>query len=78
MNALLAHLSAVPPQIFSVVVPLYLGPDSILPLASVLAAVIGVFLMFGRTIVAFVRQGMNAVLRREPNADTMPPQDDAP
>jgi hypothetical protein len=35
---------------------LYLGPDSIMPLASILAAVIGFFLLFWRIIINFMKK----------------------
>jgi hypothetical protein len=33
----------------------YIGPETMMPLASVIAAAAGVFMMFGRTIVGFGR-----------------------
>lgn len=77
MTVLLVYLSALPPQLLSNVAPMYLGPETVLPLASVLAAAIGVILMFWRTVIGFVRQGVNTVLRRDANAETISPQDDA-
>ena len=35
---------------------LYLGPESIMPLASILAAVVGFLLIFWRTILNFVKK----------------------
>jgi hypothetical protein len=35
---------------------LYLGPESIMPLASILAAVVGFLLLFWRVIVNFVKK----------------------
>ena len=35
--------------------PLYLGPDTLMPLASLLAAIAGFFLIFWRFIVKFVK-----------------------
>jgi len=34
----------------------YLGPDTLMPLASILAAIAGFFLMFGRVIIKFVKK----------------------
>ncbi len=52
-----AQLAAVPPLQPEPLAMFYLGPDTVLPLASVLAAVIGVILMFGRRIFGlFVRR----------------------
>jgi hypothetical protein len=33
----------------------YIGPETMMPVASVIAAVAGVFLMFGRSVVGFGR-----------------------
>ena len=33
----------------------YLGPETMMPVASVIAAVAGVFMMFGRSVVGFGR-----------------------
>lgn len=47
----------------------YLGPDTVLPLTSTLAAVVGVFLMFGRQTVRIGRMvvlGGFRVVRRSP------------
>jgi len=35
---------------------LYLGPETLMPLASILAAIVGFFLMFWRVIVKFVKK----------------------
>lgn len=42
---------------------MYLGPETIVPLASILAAVGGVLLMFWRRTVAFVRSGLRSLRR---------------
>jgi hypothetical protein len=34
----------------------YLGPETMMPVASVIAAVAGVVMMFGRTVVGFGRR----------------------
>ena len=34
----------------------YLGPETLMPLASILAAIVGFFLMFWRVIVKFVKK----------------------
>jgi len=49
---------------------LYLGPDSIMPLASVLAAIIGLILIFWRWIAAFFKK----LFRRSSNQlqDSLP------
>jgi hypothetical protein len=43
---------------------LYLGPETVLPVASVLAAVLGVLLIFWRHVVALARKAMRALRRR--------------
>jgi hypothetical protein len=43
----------------------YLGPETMMPVASIVAAVAGVVMMFGRTIVSF---GRNVVRRVWPGA----------
>jgi hypothetical protein len=35
---------------------LYLGPETLMPLASILAAIVGFFLMFWRLILKFVKR----------------------
>jgi hypothetical protein len=42
---------------------LYIGPETLMPLASAIAAVAGVILMFWRRTVAFVRSGLSKVRR---------------
>jgi hypothetical protein len=42
----------------------YVGPETILPVASVLAAVIGVVMMFGRNLVSFGRKLVRRVWPR--------------
>lgn len=61
-------------QVFmkSPTVMLYVGPDQIMPITSVLSALVGVGLMFWNRIVLFVSRTWKA-LRRRPQA----PQADA-
>jgi hypothetical protein len=33
----------------------YIGPETMMPVASIVAATVGVFLMFGRSVVSFGR-----------------------
>ncbi len=44
---------------------LYIGPDVFLPLASALAAVVGVILMFWQRLVGWVRSLWRMVFRRK-------------
>jgi len=39
----------------------YLGPETLMPLASVLAAIVGFFLMFWRVIAKFVKKAVRKV-----------------
>ena len=48
---------------------LYVGPDQIMPLASVLSAIVGVALMFWHRLVAFARMCFGLFRRRN-----QPPQ----
>ncbi len=43
---------------------LYIGPDALMPLASALAAALGIALMFWRRFVGFVKVAFRAVGRR--------------
>ena len=40
----------------------YIGPETMMPVASVIAAVAGVFMMFGRSVVGFGRGLVRRVL----------------
>jgi hypothetical protein len=42
---------------------MYIGPETIMPLASALAAISGVILMFWRRVVGFARMTYQAVTR---------------
>ena len=54
----------------SLVTFLYLGPETIMPLASILATVIGVILVFWRFIVGFIKRVVRKVLRKPAEEDT--------
>ena len=43
---------------------LYLGPDSIMPLASVIAAILGVILIFWRFILSSIKKGFRFIRRK--------------
>lgn len=48
----------------------YIGPETTLPLMSVLASIVGAFLMFGRSIIHFAKRGVRLVWRkRTPDPD---------
>ena len=55
---------------------LYIGPDQIMPLASVLSAIVGVALMFWRRIMAFVGMCLGVFRRRPPASQGEPPVED--
>lgn len=42
----------------------YIGPDTILPLTSIVAAVAGFFMMFGRNSLRFATKCYRAILRK--------------
>jgi hypothetical protein len=44
----------------------YFGPDTVLPVASVLGAIGGVIMIFGRTIVRLASRSLRVVLRKSP------------
>jgi hypothetical protein len=43
---------------------MYIGPDTVIPFASALAAAAGFALMFWRRLVGFVRLGVSAIRRK--------------
>jgi len=55
----------------------YLGPNTIMPLASILAGIIGVILIFWRLIYRFVRGVFFAVFKKK-DASTGKPNSDTP
>jgi hypothetical protein len=67
----MSALFAVDPHAFSAVPPvvLYIGPDQIMPLTSVLSAIVGVVLMFWNRIVALVGRGWVMLTRRESSSE---------
>ncbi len=48
---------------------LYIGPDQIMPLTSVIGAVVGVVLMFWNRVVTFLGRGWVLLTRREPSSE---------
>ena len=73
MNFLMIAFSAFPPLFVPLATVAYLGPDSVVPLASVLAAVIGVVLMFGRNIWSRLRGGLQSLRHKDAAADVTTP-----
>lgn len=69
MNVLFALFSLLTP----LKPPQYLGPDTLLPIASLLAAIAGFFLIFWRLIVKFVKK-LYRKIRGLP--DEVPPEMD--
>jgi len=43
---------------------MYIGPEAFMPIASVVAAIVGVLLLFWRRTVALVRAGFQTISRR--------------
>jgi hypothetical protein len=60
----------------SAVVMLYVGPDQIMPLASMLSAIVGVALMFWRRLVGAAVWCWGLVRRRPQPAASEPPVED--
>jgi hypothetical protein len=59
----------------------YIGPETMMPVASVIAAAAGVFMMFGRTVVGFGRGLVRRVLpgpARRPVAKPSPENAEKP
>jgi len=54
------------------VVVLYIGPDQIMPLTSVLGAVFGIVLMFWNRLVGLAHKCWTIVARRTENAPDLP------
>ncbi|HEX7779884.1 MAG TPA: hypothetical protein VF424_11615 [Vicinamibacterales bacterium] len=55
---------------------LYVGPDQLMPLASVFGAIVGVALMFWHRLVAFVRKCLGLFRRRGQVSQGEPPVED--
>ena len=49
---------------------MYIGPDTVLPFASAIAAIMGFILMFWRRFVGIVRGGYSAVRRKFSSTDS--------
>lgn len=55
-----------------IIVFTYLGPETIMPLASILATIVGVILIFWRFIIGFIKRLIRFILRRpNPAASTV-------
>lgn len=50
---------------------LYLGPETIVPLGSALAAIVGILLIFWRFIAGFIRNGFYKITGRTLNEPTV-------
>jgi hypothetical protein len=57
------HLPALWSSLLAVA-PAYVGPDQVMPLGSVLAALVGLLLMGGHRVAAFLRKVRDAITRR--------------
>ena len=58
-----------PMTILGAVVPLYVGPDQLMPLVSALGAIIGVLLMFWHRAVDLGRRAWRCITKKSPTAD---------
>ncbi|MFN2433045.1 MAG: hypothetical protein ABR599_09595 [Gemmatimonadota bacterium] len=47
-------------------IPMYIGPETILPLTSILGAAAGFLLMFWQRVVAFAKGALRLVSRKKP------------
>jgi hypothetical protein len=52
----------------------YFGPDTFLPLASIVGAIGGAMMLFGRTIVRAASRTMRLLLRKAPRVHSPSPQ----
>ena len=55
---------------------LYVGPDQIMPLASVLSAIVGVAIMFWHRLVGLIRKCVGVFTRRGRTSQSDPPIQD--
>ncbi len=55
---------------------LYVGPDQIMPLASVLSAIVGVAIMFWHRLVGLIRKCVGVFTRRARTSQRDPPIQD--
>jgi hypothetical protein len=70
------QLSALPPPQPETVGLLYLGPDTVLPLASIIAGAIGIILMFWRRLMGGLRTSYETLFHREQEVVNSPTPDD--
>ena len=54
----------------------YLGPNTVMPLASLLAAILGIVLIFWRFISGFFRKAFRKLFRKKDAAEMIEPVDD--
>ena len=53
----------------------YIGPETMMPVASIIAAVAGVFMMFGRNVMGFFRYMLRSIMpgsQRKPTPRVSP------
>jgi hypothetical protein len=51
----------------------YIGPETMMPVASIIAAAAGVFMMFGRSVMGFGRGLVRRILPGPPRRSATPP-----
>jgi len=83
MILLIASVIAVVPEplpwLFETPIFLYLGPETILPLGSAIAALVGFLLIFWRTLFSIARRSYYKITGRpmpEPEAEENPEEND--
>jgi len=59
---------------FNSLVFLYLGPETVLPLASIVATIIGVVLMFWRSLFKLIRKPFKRLSRKQEPQDSQGPE----
>ena len=57
--------ASIPWELLNPVAILYFGPETILPVASFIAGIIGIIMMFGRFILRFIRKSFNRLFGRQ-------------
>lgn len=60
---------ASPMTVLGAVVPLYVGPDQLMPLASALGAMIGILLMFWHRAVDLGRRAWRCITKKSHTSD---------
>jgi hypothetical protein len=70
LNSLVMLTSGTP--LLEASILLYLGPETIMPVGSFLAAALGLFLIFWRQVTALFRSSLKRVFSRKPDPSPSP------